>query len=181
MKPLFQLIAALSLLLLPAAAQSTDAEALAFLKKHAPKIHAEISALEKSGPADYRSALDDARKAAADYAKLETAGDAKAAAAYLKMYAIDFEAIGIADEIVARKDAAESERMTKKLRGVIDASFEQWAIVEQARIQRLDKELAALKGDYQQAVADRAKVIERDTAKLIEESRAFQKAKTKQK
>lgn len=181
MKRLFHLLATLALLLLPAAAQSTDADTVAFLKTHAPEIHAEISALKNSEPADYRSALDDARKAAAEHAKLIAAGDTKAAAACVKMYAIDFEAIGIADEIIASKDEAEKARLTTKLRGLIDASFEQWAIVEQARIQRLDKELAALKGDYQQAVADRAKVIERDTAKLIEESRAFQKAKTKQK
>lgn len=181
MKRIFHLLAALALLLAPVAAQSTDADALAFLKKHAPEIHAEISTLKNSEPADYRSALDDARKAAAEHAKLIAAGDAKAAAACVKMYAIDFEAIGVADEIIASKDDAEKARLTTKLRGLIDASFEQWAVVEQARIQRLDRELAALKTDYQQAITDRTKVVERDTAQLIEESRAFQKSKTKQK
>lgn len=181
MNRLFHLLTVLALLLLPAAGQSTDADALTFLKKHAPEIHAEISALKSSAPADYRSALDDARKAATEHAKLIAAGDTKAAAACVKMYATDFEAVGIADEIVASKDEAAKTRLTTKLRGLIDASFAQWTIVEQARIQRLDKELVALKTDYQQAVADRAKVVERDTAKLIEESRTFQKSKAKQK
>ena len=100
MKTLLPLIAAFALLL-PAAAQSTDAAALAFLKTHAPKIHSRISALKDSEPADYRSALDDAQKAAADHAKLTAAGDTKAAAASLKMYELDYQAIAIADKIVA--------------------------------------------------------------------------------
>ncbi len=177
MKTIRHLLAALALLLLPAAAQSTDAEAFAFLQKHAPKIHAELAALKAAAPADYRDALDDARKAAADYAKLEAAHDPAAAAAFLKMYAIDFEAISVADDIVASKGATETERLTKQLRGLIEASFEQWAIVEQARIARLEKELAALKTEHTAAVANRAKVVDGDTAKLIEESRAFQKTK----
>ena len=180
MKTLLQLIAALALLLLPAAAQSTDAEALTFLKAHAPKIHAEISALKNSEPADYRSALADARKTAAEHAKLTVAGDAKAAAACLKMYEIDFEAIGIADEIVASKDTAETERLTKQLRGLIDASFAQWAIVEQARARRLEKELTSLKNELAAAMANRTKVVDGDTTKLIEECRAFQRTKAGQ-
>lgn len=177
MKHILTALAMLALSLLPAAAQSTDAEALAFLKKHAPKVHAQIVVLEKAEPADYRDALADARKAAAEFAKLETARDAAATAAYLKMYELDFEAIGVADDIVASTDAAETERLTKRLRGLLDASFEQWAIVEQARIARLEKELAALKQEHATAVANRAKVVDGDTAKLIEESRAFQKSK----
>ena len=117
MKPLLHLPAVLALLLLSAAAQSIHADALTFLKKHAPEIHAEISALKNGEPADYRSALDDARKAAAEHAKLIATGDTKAAAACVKMYAIDFEAVGISDEIVASKDDAEKARLTTKLRG----------------------------------------------------------------
>jgi hypothetical protein len=180
MKTLLPLIAALSLLL-PAAGQSTDSEALAFLKTHAPKIHAEISALKDSEPSDYRSALDDAQEAAADHAKLAAAGDTKAAVACLKMYEIDYEAIAIADKIVATKAPIESEQLTKQLRGLIDASFAQWAIVEQARVERLEKQLAALKTELTDALANRAKVVEGDTAKLIEECRTFQNTKTKQK
>ncbi len=168
-------LAALALLLAPALAQDADMAAIAFLQKHAPKIHADIAALKTTAPADYRSALDDAAKAAADYAKL--ADDPKAASAFLKMYALDFEAVGIADAIVASNDAAQTERLTKQLRGLIDASFEQWAIVEQARIARLEKELAVLKTEHAAAVASRAKVVDTDAAKLIEESRAFQKSK----
>ena len=180
MKTIQTILATLALLALPAAAQSTDAEALAFLQKHAPKIHAKISALQKTGPADYRDALDEARKAAADFAKIESAGDAPATTAFLKMYEIDFEAISVADQIVASEDAAETALLTKKLRGLIDASFEQWAIVEQARIARLEKELAALKTEHAGAIAKRAKVVDDDTAKLIDESRAFQKSKPHQ-
>lgn len=176
MNRLYTLLAAL-LLLLPAAAQSTDAEALAFLQKHAPSIHAEITALKDTEPADYRDALDDACKAAAEFAKLEAAGDTRVTAAYLKMYELDFAAIGLADEIAACSDKTQITALTKKLHGLIDASFEQWAIVEAARIARLEKELAALKAEHADAIANRTRVVERDAASLIEESRAFQKSK----
>jgi hypothetical protein len=181
MKTILCLFTLLVLPFMPATAQSTDAEALAFLKTHAPKIFAEISALKDVEPADYRSALDDARKAAADCTKFTAAGDTNAAAAGVKMYEIDFAAIGVADEIVASKDDAEKQRLTDKLHGLIDASFEQWVIVEQARIRRLDKELAALKSEVTNAITNRAKVVAADTAQLIEESRTFRKNKNKPK
>ena len=176
-----KLLATILLFLLPALAFAdvSEAEAIAFLKKHAPAIHAQVAPLKTSDPADYRSALDDAKKAAADFAKLEATGDQTAMAAYLKMYATDYEAIDVSDEILATADAKEKERLTGKLRGLIGASFEQWAIVEQARIRRTEQDLAKLKADLQEAIANREKVVERDTAKLIEESRAFQKTKSK--
>ena len=174
-----KLFAAILLLLLPAIALAdvSEAEAIAFLKKHAPAIHAKVAPLKTSDPADYRSALDDAKKTAADFAKLEATGDQTATAACLKMYAIDYDAIDVSDAILATADAKEKERLTGKLRGLIDASFEQWAIVEQARIRRVEQELAKLKADLQAAITNREQVVERDTAKLIEESRAFQKTK----
>ena len=45
----------------------------------------------------------------------------------------------------------------------------------------MEQELAKLKTDLQDAITNREKVVERDTAKLIEESRAFQKTKMKNK
>jgi hypothetical protein len=181
MKTILCLFTLLVLTLLPAPAQGTDAEALAFLKTHTPKIFAALAALKDAEPDDYRSALDDARKAAADHAKFSAAGDTNAAAAAVKMYEIDFAAIGVADGIVASKNDTEKQRLTNKLRGLIDASFEQWIIVEQARIQRLDQELAALKSEVANAITNRAKVVSADTAQLIEESRTFRKNQRKQK
>lgn len=159
------------------AADMPDAEALAFLKTHAPQIHAQVAPLEMSAPQDFRSAIDDAKKAAAEYEKLTTSGDTATAAAHLKMYLMDFEAIGIADDIVLTADATEKTKLTAKLRTLIAASFEQWAIVEQARVRRVEAELTKLKAELQQTLADKDKVIEKDTAALIEECRAFQKSK----
>jgi hypothetical protein len=161
----------------PLRADITDAEALLFLKKNAPEIHLKIAPLEKSDPQDFRSSLDEAKTAATDHAKLIAAGDTAAASAYLKMYAIDFTAISIADEIVQATDEAAKQRLTEKLKERIAASLEQWAIVEQARIRRMEAELAKLKADLQQALTDKAKVIDKDTAALIEECRAYQKQK----
>ena len=159
------------------AADMPDAEALAFLKANAPQIHTQIAPLEKADPQDFRSAIDEAKEAAAEHGKFTASGDTAAAAAYLKMYAIDFEAIGVADDIVLATDEAEKARLTAKLRTLIAASFEQWAIVEQARVRRVEAELTKLKAELQQALADKDKVIEKDTAALIEECRAFQKSK----
>lgn len=171
----------IAILLVPAFAnaQATDAEALAFLKKHAPPIHAEAVALKTTDPLDYSSVMEDARKAAADYAKLEAAGDTAAAAAYLKMYTTDFAATSVADELVLVKDDAEKDRLTKKLRQLIADSFDQWATVEEARVRRLEKEIAALKTDLQAALKHRERIITSDTAKLIEECKAHQAKKTK--
>lgn len=74
-------------------------------------------------------------------------------------------------------DEAEKAKLTAKLRSLIAASFEQWAIVEQARVRRVETELAKLKAELQQARADKDKVIEKDAAALIEECRAYQKKK----
>ena len=159
------------------AADMTDADALAFLKTHAPEIHAQVAPLEMSAPQDFRSAIDDAKEAAAEHAKLTTSGDTATSTAYLKMYAIDFDAIGIADDIVLATDEAEKAKLTAKLRTLITASIEQWAIVEQARVRRVEAELAKLKTELQQALADKGKVIEKDTATLIEECREYQAKK----
>ena len=67
--------------------------------------------------------------------------------------------------------------LTAMRRQRISESFDQWAIVEQARIRRMEKELATLKSDFQKAIANKEKVIETDTQKLIEESRAYQQTK----
>jgi hypothetical protein len=158
-------------------AQVTDADALAFLQKHAPEIHRQVAPLAKSDPQDFRSALDDAKAAAAEHAKFVAAGDTAAAAASLKMYALDFDAIGLADDIVQSKDDAETKQLTAKLREVIAASYEQWAIVEQARIRRMEAELAKLKTELQAALADKNGVVEKDTAALIEECREYQRKK----
>ena len=159
------------------AADMPDAEALAILKTNAPQIHAQVAPLEKNDPQDFRSALDEAKEAAAEHAKLTASGDTAAAAAYLKMYAIDFEAISVADDIVLATDEAEKAKLTAKLRTLITASIEQWAIVEQARVRRVEAELAKLKTELQQALADKGKVIEKDTATLIEECREYQAKK----
>lgn len=162
-----------------ATAGTTDADALSFLKQHAPGIHATLTELQATDAADYRDALNDVRKAAEEYAKIEAAGDTVAAAAYLKMYAIDFSAITVSDEILRSKDDAERRQLTARLRQLIAESFDQWAIVEQARIRRLEEDLAALKDDLHSALRDREKVIDSDTAQLIEESRAYQADKAK--
>ena len=156
-----------------------DAASLEFLRKNAPAIHTIILSLKDGEPEDYRSAMSDAAEAAADHAALSAAGDSKAAEARLRMYVIDFDAIGVADEIAACKDEAKLPELKTKLRALIDASFAQWAIVEDARIRRMEKELAALKTAYADAVNRRAEVVESDAATLIEECREFQKNKTK--
>lgn len=176
---LLLLLGLLAASLAPSLRAQTDDDALAFLKQHAPEIHAKITSLKDRDPADYRDAMDEAQQAAADHAKIVASGDAAAASAFVKMYAIDFRAITISDAILASNDKAEQERLTAELRGIIDASFEQWAIVEQARVKRLENELANAKAGLEKAIRNRTKVVEEDTAKLIEESRAYQERKKK--
>ena len=161
-------------------AEVTEADALAFLKQHAPEILNDITPLKTSDPADYQSALDDAKKATAEFAIIEAAGDTTAMTAYVKMYTLDYQAIDTADQLIAAKDEKEKVVLTTKLTELITASFDQWALVEQARVTRLEKELTNLKADLSQAVGHRAEVIEKDTAKLIEECRAYQTGKAKQ-
>jgi hypothetical protein len=151
-------------------AQNSDDEALTFLKNNCPEIHAKITSLKGD---DYATAIADARVAAVDFVRLKEAGDNAVANAYLKMYEIDFEAIGVADEIAASKDEKETERLKEKLSKLIAASFDKWAVVEQARVARLEKELGKLKLELQTAVREREKVIAADTAQLIEEARKY--------
>lgn len=158
-------------------AELTDAETLAFLQKQTPEIYQQVAPLAKSDAADFRSAMDDARKAATDHAALIAHGDSSTAAAYLKMYEMDFQAITLADEIVSITDAAEKEKLTAKLKTLIAASLDQWTIVEQARIRRIEAELAKLKTEFQEATRDKTNVIDKDTAALIEECRNYQKQK----
>jgi hypothetical protein len=162
-------------------AELTDAETLTFLQKQTPELYQKVAPLEKSDPEDFRSAMDDAKKAATDHAALIAAGDTTTAAAYLKMYALDFQAITLADKIVLATDEAEKEKLTVKLKSIIAASVEQWTIVEQARIRRLEAELAKLKSEFEAAITDKSKVIEKDTASLIEECRDYQKQKLSKK
>lgn len=152
-------------------AQSSDSEALTFLKTNRPEIHAAIIELKVTDPTDYRNALDHACIATADHARIVATGDTSAAAAYLKMYQIDFDAIGVADELAQTTDEAKKETLTQELRVLIDASFSQWALVEQARIKRLEKELAMLKVDLQKKISDRKNVVESDAQLLIREAK----------
>ena len=179
MKTLFLLLLAYSCTLLHA--ELTDADALKFLQKETPKIYEQVAPLEKSDAEDFRSAMDDAKKAATDHAALIASGDTSTAAAYLKMYELDFQAIALADEIVLTSDEATKQSLTDKLKVVIAASLEQWAIVEQARIRRLEADLAKLKAEFNEAIQNKSKVIDKDTASLIEECRDYQKTKTKKK
>ncbi len=158
-------------------AELTDADALRFLEKNAPEVHQQVAPWEKSDPQDFRNAIDEAKTAATAHAKLIAASDFAAAEAYLKAYLIDFAAISIADEIVLATDEAEKQRLTAKLKERIAASLEQWANVENARIRRLESELAKLKAELQQALFDKASVIDKDTNALIAECRAYQQAK----
>ena len=89
-------------------------------------------------------------------------------------------AISVSDKLVLATDEPEKAQLRAELQKLIAQSFDQWIIVEQARIQRMEKELAALKADFQKAQHEREKVIESDTDKLIEESRAYQQQKAKQ-
>ncbi len=160
-----------------AQAETTEADALAFLKKHAPDIHAKLTALKSADAADYANALEDAIQATEEHAKIEASGDTEAAAAHVKMYRIDFAAIALSDQILRTKDESEKQVLTTQLRQLISDSFDQWTIVEQARIRRIEKELNNLKTDLQKAITDRDKVIDSDTQKLIEESKAYQATK----
>ena len=174
MKPLLTLlIASFAISLF---AESDDA-ALAFLKQHAGDIYTKITSLRDRDPDDYRDAMDDAQKAAADYAKIEATGDTAVAVAYVKMYHLDFQAITLSDQIIATTDKVEQQRLTQQLRELISQSFEQWIIVEQARVKRLEGELADVKAKLDHTLHDRAKAVDEDTAKLIEETRAYQAKK----
>ena len=171
MKVLFAL-----LLILPAQlfAKDSDADTLTFLKTHCPEIHAEIVLLAEADPDDYRSAMDDATGATATYAAFVAAEDTPTARASLKMYEIDFEAIGIADELTLTTDKAKKESLTKQLRLLIDASFSQWAIVEQARLRRLENEISELKAELEKTISDRKNVIESDLQVLIRNANTSQ-------
>ena len=155
-------------------AQNSDDEALTFLKKNCPKIHTEITSLKGDV---YVRAIAGAQAAAADFARLKEAGDSSVADAYLKMYEIDFEAIGVADEIAASTDEKETERLQEKLGKLIAASFDKWAVVEQARIARMERDLDKLKTELRTAVRERDKVIAGDTAQIIEAARKYRLGK----
>ena len=175
MKHLFSilLLALTSLLVL---AQS-EADALAFVKQHHPAIHEKIVALKAADPADYESALDDAKKATADFARIQTAGDAVAAAAFLKMYALDFEAITLSDQYLSATTDAERAKLKAQLRAKIAESLDQWIIVERSRVKRLESELSKAKAAVEDAATNRDKVIADDTEALIEESRSYRSTK----
>ncbi len=158
-------------------AEMSDAEALAFLKKDAPEVYQKVAPREKADPHDFRSAIDEAKAAATEQAKLLAAGDTTAAAAHLKMYVLDFKAITLADQIALNQNATETETLKQQLATLIAASLEQWAIVEQSRIRRLEAELNQLRTELKDTLSDKAKTIEKDTAALIEECRQYQKEK----
>ncbi len=149
--------------------------AMAFLEKHAPEVRREIAALRDADAEGYRISVAEAAAAAREHGRLLELGDRPAAAAYLKMYQIDFDAVAVADEIVASEDEREIERLEEELRELVDASFEQWAIVERARVERLEREVAALRGDFEEAMANRKDVVRRDCQALLDETRAFRK------
>ncbi len=179
MKSLLLPIIALLTALHPAFAGATDAETLTFLETNAPEIHAKVAPLETSDPQDFRSAIDDAKVAAAEHTLLIAAGDPSTAAAYLKMYALDFAAISTADQFLRATDPTEKDRLTTKLNELISASYDQWTIVEQARVRRMEAELTKLKAELAKALADKPGVVKKDTAALIEESREYIKSKSK--
>ena len=160
------------MLTLPLLAQS-EGESLSFLQKHHPAIHAKLQALKTTNRADYDSAIAEAEKAATDYARIEQAGDQPAATAFLKMYALDFEAVSLYDQFLTATDEIQRKEFKAKLRDVIAASFDQWQIVERARIKRLESELARVKAELETAVENRDTVITDDTEAVIEESRAY--------
>lgn len=151
--------------------------ALAFLKRHAPEIHREVVSLRESDPKGYRDSVEEAAEAAREHAWLLKWGEKATAAAFLKMYKIDFDAIVVADEIVASDDDKEKKRLKEELRKLVDASFEQWALVEKARVERLEREVAALRRDFEEAMANREDVVAHDCEALLEETRAFRKSK----
>ncbi|MEM7144661.1 MAG: hypothetical protein AAF591_05970 [Verrucomicrobiota bacterium] len=149
--------------------------AFAFLKKNAPGVLSEILLLENEDPEGYRVSVEEAAEAAREHGRLVELGERAAAAAYLRMYRIDFDAVAVADEIVMSGDNAERERMKEELRRLVDASFEQWLIVEKARVERLEREVAALREDFEAVKANRAEVVAEDCEALLEETRAFRR------
>ncbi|MEM8956073.1 MAG: hypothetical protein AAGD22_18105 [Verrucomicrobiota bacterium] len=149
---------------------------MSFLEKEAPELLEDFRWLKKNDPSGYRSSLEDATVAAHEYSHLLKIGEKKTASAYLKMYKIDFEAIGIADEIVTSTDEGERKQLKSSLRKLVAASYEQWVIVERARITRLEQEVARLRKDFESTIQDKAAVIDADVQSLIQESRDFRKS-----
>jgi hypothetical protein len=178
MKTLF-LILLTTFIVCPASclAGLTDAEALAFLNKEVPSVFSQIAPLEQRDPQDFRSALDEAKEAAEKHAKLIANGETAAAAAAVKMYALDFAAISLADAFLLSTDETEKASLTVKLKARIAESFDQWLIVEQSRLRRLEAELAKLRSEISKAASDKTNVIEKDAASLIEECRQYQMKK----
>ena len=160
-------------------AEITDTEALGFLKKNAPEIHAQVALLESKDPQDFRSAITEAKEAAEEHALLIAASDNDSAAAYLKMYQLDFAAIRTADAIVLSTDEKKRAQLTAELSDLIAASYDQWAIVEQARVKRMEAELTKMKAELAKALADKSGLVKRDVATLIEECSAYQQSKKK--
>lgn len=155
----------------------SEAEALDFVKAHHPAIHDKIVALKTTAPDDYQSALDDAEKAAADYARIEASGDKPAMEAFIKMYAIDFAAVTLSDKYLRATNDKDRADLKAQLRVKIAESFDCWVIVERARVKRLEAELAKAKVAIENAVTNREKVITDDTEALINESADYQKTK----
>ena len=155
-----------------------EAETLAFLKKHDAEIHAFLLDLRQNDRADYRSALADAKIAAREHRNL-IEFDAAGAAAYLEMYRIDFEAIGVADQIVLTDDEDRRQELRGELRKLIALSFDQWVIFERAKLRKLAADVESMQQSLAADIKNKSAVVDHDIDALIAESRKYQKEKSR--
>ena len=138
----------------------------------APEIHEELQLLKESEPTVFADEIERLRGAIAErdrVAKFSKQG----AEAYWQMYRIDFEAVWYSDEIAASKDPQKTGELKRELKKQIAKSFDQWAIYEKAKLEKVKKDLEAAEAELAQHLANKNGIVEEDTEALIQESRDY--------
>lgn len=158
------------------AQEANEAALIDFLKKHVPEVHESILQLRKDDPVDYREALKEVADARAEYRKVVSYND-RAAVAYLRMFELDFFAIGVSDQFVRSENREERKQLKEELTDLIDESFAYWVIYERARLDQLEKQLQKARQNFEKEAADKPGVVEQDVEQIIEDSREYLREK----
>ncbi|MFT5470149.1 MAG: hypothetical protein ACI8UO_005273 [Verrucomicrobiales bacterium] len=173
--PIFFLLFAV----LASAQEADESELLSFLRTNTKEVYDSVVMLRETDPADYQEALIEAAEAMASYENVRQHSK-KGAAAYLKMFEIDYFAIGVADELVLSKDEKEQAELKAELTGMIERSFDQWVIYERARIEQLERAIKAAREKFDEEAATKESVVKQDMEQLLESTRAYQREKNRQ-
>ena len=180
MKLVVAILLPMLLLFYPAYAEEitgrTEAEIQVYLEKHAPEIAEEARRLKPRHPSDYREVIDEARRAIAEFTKVNRFSP-EGARAYWEMYRTDFEAVWYSDQIAEKRKGIESDELKTELKKLIGQSFDYWLIYEKSKLKKIQADLARAETQLKQHEVNRLEIIAEDTESLIEESRRYLKEK----